>query len=69
MSLATSRGCSISSASSDFVLTNNTFRNNDFGHAVTAPDFGTPIVPGLIVDGAGNVCTNSDGAAYPLVCH
>ena len=53
---------------SDFVLTNNTFRNNDFGHALTAPDFGTPIVSGLVIDGGGNVCSNN-GAAYPLVCH
>jgi len=55
--------------SSDFVLTNNTFRNNDFGHAAMAPNFGAPIVPGLVIDGGRNICNNSDGAAYPLVCH
>ena len=54
---------------SDFVLTNNVFRNNDFGHLLTAPRFGAPIVPGLVIDGGGNVCNNVDGSAYPLACH
>jgi parallel beta-helix repeat protein len=53
---------------SDFVLTNNVFRNNDFGHALPAPAFGSPIVPGRVVDGGGNVCNNAGGAPYPLAC-
>jgi Divergent InlB B-repeat domain len=53
---------------SDFVLKNNAFRNNDFGHTLIAPEFGKPIVQGLIVDDGGNVCNNSGGGAYPLAC-
>ena len=34
--------------SSDFILSNNIFRNNDFGHTLLAPDFGAPVVPGLV---------------------
>jgi hypothetical protein len=51
----------------DFVLTNNTFRNNDFGHSVSAPFFGTPVVPGIVIDGGGNLCSDG-GAGYPLAC-
>ena len=54
---------------SDFVVKNNTFRNNDFGKALSAPLFGTPVVPGVVIDGGGNVCKNDGGAGYPLVCH
>jgi len=53
---------------SDFVLTNDTFRNDDFGHSVPAPSFGSPVVAGIIVDGGGNVCSDG-GPGYPLVCH
>ena len=54
---------------SDFVVKNNTFRNNDFGKALSAPLFGTPVVPGVVIDGGGNICKNDGGAGYPLVCH
>jgi hypothetical protein len=49
-------------------LTNNVFRNNDFGHALVAPAFGAPIVPGLVVDGGGNACRDPGSASYPLAC-
>jgi hypothetical protein len=54
---------------SDFVLTNNIFRNNDFGHTLFAPAFGAPIVPGLVIDGGGNICNIINGVPNPLVCH
>jgi len=50
------------------VLTDDTFRNDDFGHSVPAPSFGSPVVAGIIVDGGGNVCSDG-GPGYPLVCH
>ena len=54
--------------SSDFILSNNIFRNNDFGHTLLAPDFGAPVVPGLVIDGGGNICNVSGGVPYPLAC-
>jgi hypothetical protein len=54
---------------SDFVVKNNTFRNNDFGRALSAPLFGMPVVLGVVIDGGGNICKDDGGASYPLVCH
>ena len=53
---------------SDFLLRNNTFRNNDFGRGGAAPRFGSPVVPGVVIDGGGNICAPG-GSGYPLVCH
>jgi len=56
----------------NFQLTNNVFKNNQFGHG-NHPDFGSGIVvPGYIIDGGNNQCTPPDPAAYPnypLTCH
>jgi len=56
---------------SQFQFSNNTFTNNSFGHTVPGPYFGTnPVVPGMIIDGGGNVCLTPTGvASYPLVCN
>lgn len=51
----------------DFVLTNNVFRDNDFGTTLDAPYFGNGVVPGYVIDGGGNVC-RSPSTAYPLGC-
>lgn len=51
---------------SEFILTNNTFTGNDF-RAGEPPKFGSPVVPGRIIDGGGNRCVNPP-AGYPLVC-
>jgi hypothetical protein len=52
-----------------FQLTNNVFRNNQVGTARKAPNFGSPVVPGLVIDGAGNQCGTSDVMGYPLLCN
>ncbi len=57
---------------SDFVLTNNTFKNNDFNAVQAyAAWFGDkPIVSGVVIDGGGNKCQLlTADKAYPLVCH
>ena len=54
----------------DFQLTNNLFRNNQFGRVRAAPYFGANApVPGRVVDGGGNVCQTPTSANYPLNCH
>lgn len=47
----------------------NVFTENDFGHAISGPDFsrGAPIAPGIIIDGGGNRCVPPVGP-YPLAC-
>lgn len=54
--------------SSDFVLNNNVFRLNNFGHVELAPYFAAPIIPGYVVDKGGNICSNP-GGLYPLACN
>jgi hypothetical protein len=54
--------------SSDFILNNNVFRQNDFGHVELAPYFAAPITPGYLIDGGGNICSNP-GSPYPLMCN
>jgi parallel beta-helix repeat protein len=53
---------------SDFKLHNNTFTQNNFGHVELPPYFSSPVTPGFIIDGGGNVCSNP-GSPYPLVCN
>ena len=53
---------------SEFELTNNVFRHNDFGRLHSVPQFGfSAPVPGVIVDGGQNVCAEPP-ADYPLSC-
>jgi hypothetical protein len=54
--------------SSDFVLNNNVFKQNDFGHVQMAPYFAAPIIPGDVIDKGGNICSNP-GNPYPLMCN
>jgi parallel beta-helix repeat protein len=53
---------------SDFKLHNNTFTQNNFGHVELSPYFSSPVKPGFIIDGGGNVCS-SPGSPYPLLCN
>jgi hypothetical protein len=51
-----------------FKLSGNDFRRNEFGHLVPGPDFGSgPVSGGAVIDGGQNVCTPT-GASFPLVC-
>lgn len=58
--------------STDFVLSNNVFRKNDFNALQAyAPYFGSnPVLPGVIVDGGGNKCQLlvTTDKTYPLAC-
>ncbi|HVU52389.1 MAG TPA: immunoglobulin domain-containing protein [Polyangia bacterium] len=54
---------------SAWTLTDNVFKNNDFGTGVAAPTFQLPPVSGSITDGGGNKCTKPTPSGYPLVCH
>ena len=50
-------------------MTNNTFRNNDFGHVRGAPSFGVgAAISGLVIDGGNNKCSAPTTAGYPLHC-
>lgn len=51
----------------DFVIARNTFRNNDFGQVLAAPDFGGTPVTGMVTDGGGNRC-KPPPLPYPLAC-
>jgi hypothetical protein len=54
----------------DFQMTNNTFRNNDFGHVRGAPSFGVgTAISGLVIDGGNNKCSAPTTAGYPLQCN
>lgn len=52
----------------DFHLTNNIFKNNDFGTAQKPPYF-DPSLRNAIVDGGGNICSPSSEAGFPLKCN
>jgi hypothetical protein len=63
---------------SDFIISNNLFKNNNFGKLSSAPTFGffNPPLPGYVVDGGGNICSQPLGGGlgnpqsyYPIVCH
>lgn len=52
----------------DFQISNNTFKNNQFGSSLPPPWFGDTPVPGMVIDGGGNVCKQSTIPGYPLTC-
>ena len=52
----------------EFALQDNVFRGNRFGTVTQAPDFGDQPVPGVVIDGGGNVCGALPHDSYPLVC-
>lgn len=55
-------------APSDFQISNNVFKNNQFGSELPPPWFGDTPVPGMVVDSGGNVCKQSTIPGYPLTC-
>ena len=56
--------------SGQYVLTNNTFKDNQFPLSNSAPpDFGSnAVVAGMIDDSGGNICPAPTQANYPLAC-
>jgi hypothetical protein len=61
---APGRNGEINPTPSQYILTNNTFKNNDFG-TFFDPAF---IPSSMIVDGGGNKCLTPTGA-YPITCN
>jgi hypothetical protein len=54
----------------DFHISGNVFINNNFGRSAAGPWFGSSaIVPGMIIDGGGNICRRMLGFPAPLVCN
>lgn len=54
----------------DYKLGNNVFKNNDFGHQLFGPNFGdSPLAPGQVIDGGGNICRKWLPESYPLNCN
>lgn len=53
-------------ADTDYVMTNNVFRNNVFQPSAQPAVFGSPLTPGFIVDQGGNHCPADPGG--PLTC-